>query len=223
MKKIVIVGASASAREIMNVLEHCNQEEELYEALGYVVDPQYGPAGTMINDKPILGGFDWLEKHVDEVYVVLGIGPSHHRFQVAQRTDRIHCRYINFIHPWTDRYLSRWIKLGVGIMLNGCGCSSDPITLGNHVFVHGFTTVGHDVILNDFVTVSPGVQINGNVTLGEGCYIGSGVVFKEKVSVGAWSMIGAGSVVTKDIPANVTAVGSPARIISQQEPGWHLG
>lgn len=221
MKKIVILGASASAREALGLLDLCNREKDVFEILGYVVDSQYGTPGTIINDKPILGDFNWLEKHVDEVYAVCGIGPSHHRYQVVKRAEKINCRFINVIHPWTQKYLTRWITLGEGVVLNGCG-GSDQVVIGNHAFVHGFTTIGHDVVIKDFVTVSPGVQISGNVTIGTGCYVGSGVVFKEKVQIGDWSMIGAGSVVTKDIPSNVTAVGTPARVISHQEPGWHL-
>jgi acetyltransferase-like isoleucine patch superfamily enzyme len=40
-------------------------------------------------------------------------------------------------------------------------------------------------------------------------------------SIGSWSINGAGAVVIENIPANVTAVGVPARVIKIREKGWH--
>lgn len=53
------------------------------------------------------------------------------------------------------------------------------------------------------------------ITLGDNVWLGGGVVVCPGVSIGENSVIGAGSVVTKDIPANVVAVGNPARVIKQ--------
>ncbi|WP_066907702.1 sugar O-acetyltransferase [Millisia brevis] len=51
------------------------------------------------------------------------------------------------------------------------------------------------------------------ITIGDNVWLGGGVTVCPGVSIGANSIIGAGSVVTKDIPANVVAVGNPARVI----------
>jgi acetyltransferase EpsM len=77
-------------------------------------------------------------------------------------------------------------------------------------------SVAHDCVLGDFVNINPGATICGWAQIGEGAYIGAGAVVKDKAKVGAWSIVGAGAVVIKDIPANVTAVGVPARVIKQR-------
>jgi acetyltransferase-like isoleucine patch superfamily enzyme len=59
----------------------------------------------------------------------------------------------------------------------------------------------------------PGAAVSGDTLLGEGCTIGANATVLEKRSVGAWAVIGAGAVVTSDIPDNVTAKGIPARYI----------
>ena len=58
-------------------------------------------------------------------------------------------------------------------------------------------------------------QYNAPVHIGKNCWIGAGAIVLPGVSVGDNSVIGAGSVVTKDIPANVIAVGNPCRVIRE--------
>lgn len=61
------------------------------------------------------------------------------------------------------------------------------------------------------------------VSIGDNVWLGGGVIVCPGVSIGANSVIGAGSVVTRDIPADVVAVGSPARVIRSvyAEPAQH--
>lgn len=56
-------------------------------------------------------------------------------------------------------------------------------------------------------------QFNLPVRIGRNCWLGAGVIVLPGVTIGDGSVIGAGSVVTRDIPANVVAVGSPCRVL----------
>lgn len=58
-----------------------------------------------------------------------------------------------------------------------------------------------------------GMQYNMPVRIGSNCWLGAGVIVLPGVTIGDNSVIGAGSVVTKDIPANVVAVGNPCRVL----------
>ena len=62
-------------------------------------------------------------------------------------------------------------------------------------------------------------QFNKTVRIGKNCWIGAGAVILPGVTIGDNTVIGAGSVVTKDIPANVVAVGNPCRVL--REIGEH--
>ncbi len=66
---------------------------------------------------------------------------------------------------------------------------------------------------------SKGLQYNMPVRIGKDCWLGAGVIVMPGVTIGDNTVIGAGSVVTRDIPANVVAVGNPCRVL--REIGEH--
>ncbi len=59
----------------------------------------------------------------------------------------------------------------------------------------------------------PGVNVSGEVILENGVYIGTGAKVINQVRIGSYTIIGAGAVVAKNLPANCTAVGMPAKPI----------
>ncbi len=58
-----------------------------------------------------------------------------------------------------------------------------------------------------------GYQFNMPVHIGKNCWIGAGAIILPGVTIGENTVVGAGSVVTKDLPANVVAVGNPCRVL----------
>ncbi len=73
-------------------------------------------------------------------------------------------------------------------------------------------TAGHPIVpcLRKY-----GIQYNAPVRIGKNCWIGAGALIMPGITIGDNSVIGAGSVVTKDIPANVVAVGNPCRVLRE--------
>ena len=61
--------------------------------------------------------------------------------------------------------------------------------------------------------VEEGVEFGEPVTIGNNVWLGGGVIVCPGVTIGDNTVVGAGSVVTKDLPANVLAVGNPCRVI----------
>jgi acetyltransferase EpsM len=56
------------------------------------------------------------------------------------------------------------------------------------------------------------------VKIAKGAFIGSGAILLPDVKVGAWSVVGAGSVVISDVPPHSTVFGAPARVIMVHKP-----
>ena len=89
----------------------------------------------------------------------------------------------------------------------------DGTMLGPNVVV---ATAGHPI---DPELRAKGLQYNMPVHIGKNCWLGAGVIVMPGVTIGDDTVIGAGSIVTKDIPAGVVAVGNPCRVL--REVGEH--
>ncbi len=127
----------------------------------------------------------------------------------------------------------------------GDGCYIEPplhanwgghhVHLGKNVYANFNLTLvdDADIYIGDYTMLAPNViiataghpilpalreralQYNLSVHIGKNVWIGAGAVVLPGVTIGDNSVIGAGSVVTKDIPANVVAVGNPCRVLRQ--------
>ncbi|MBR2441999.1 MAG: sugar O-acetyltransferase [Clostridia bacterium] len=88
-----------------------------------------------------------------------------------------------------------------------------------HIYVGDYTMMAPNVILATAThPISPalrekGYQYNLPIHIGKNCWLGAGVIVLPGVTIGDNTVVGAGSVVTKDLPANVVAVGNPCRVL----------
>lgn len=94
--------------------------------------------------------------------------------------------------------------------------------LGHHmcVVVNETAIIGNNVNLSQFTTIG---SIEGNAAvIGDNVYIGPGVCVVENVHIGNNVTVGAGSVVTRDVPENATVAGVPARVLHFDRPGRYV-
>ena len=93
------------------------------------------------------------------------------------------------------------------------------ITIGNNCYFNRNTTIlTHDWVTNVFLNSNRGfINSSGRVTIGDNVSFGQNVMVLKGVTIGDNCFIGAGSIVTKDIPANSIAVGSPCKVVMTLE------
>lgn len=206
MRSLLICGAGGHAKVVADLARRAGWSivgfvDEFHpERLG---DEFFG--GRVVN-------FDSGVGAIDQPAVALGIGDCESRlfkareFEVAGRSLPV------LIHPCATVAAS--VIIGAGSQVVAGAVINPDALLGQAVIVNTGATVDHDCMIEDGVHLAPGVHLAGNVTVGEGTLVGIGAVVKPGVRIGRRCVIGAGSVVLRDIPDGSTAFGFPARIQS---------
>ena len=77
--------------------------------------------------------------------------------------------------------------------------------------------------MGNSVFFAPGCHLSGLVTIEDGVFVGTGSTILPRLTVGKWSIIGAGSVVTVDVPPYSVVAGNPARILRSVPPDFDSG
>lgn len=217
---VVILGAGGFAREVLDVFDAVNAVRPSFDVLGYIVDTEFFEEGKIVNDKPVLGDFNWL-KDKPSIKPICGVGAPETRYRMIREAQQAGIEnFCTIVHP--SVIMTSWITLGQGSVITAGCILTNQIQIGSHVHINLDCTIGHDAILQDYVTLAPGVHVSGKVILEQGSYVGTGVNIIEGKNIGAWSIIGAGSTIVRDIPRDTTAVGIPAQVIKTRPSGWHL-
>lgn len=119
--------------------------------------------------------------------------------------------------PFRANWGGRHVHFGDGVYANfGLTCVDDT-----HIYVGSHTLFGPNVVLATAGhPMMPelrkhGIQYNMPIHIGENCWLGAGVIVVPGVTIGDNVVIGASSVVTKDIPSNSVAMGTPCRVVRQ--------
>lgn len=208
MKDIVIIGAGGFGREVAWLIEEINNVNPTWNIAGFV-DDNKEIHGSLINGYPVLGDINWLKDQ--ELNVVNAIGDSIIKKKVMSRLEESKNSYPVLIHP--NVRMSKLVTIGEGSIICAGNIITVNISIGRHVIVNLDCTIGHDAILGDYTTILPSVNISGFVNLEQCVNVGTGSAIIQGVTIGENTIVGAGSVVIKDLPANCTAVGSPAKPI----------
>jgi len=143
--------------------------------------------------------------------MTLGVYQPQHKIKIIESLKPDVNKFTNIIHSGLD--ISKMSKIGRGVLINSKVSIAAHTTIGDFVSINRHVSIGHHTVIEDYCSINPGVNIAGNVTIGSGSTIGMGTNILHTVKIGKNSIIGAGSVVTKDIPDNVVAYGSPCKII----------
>lgn len=198
MKDITVIGGGG----------HCFALVELIRSGGLfrvvkVVDKM--PKAKTILDVPM---YESTGKEIEDTHVAIAIGDNKIRKIIAENLTT-NCP--NFIHDSAVCYPSAQFGKGIQVLPNAV--IDADVSIGDFSIINNNATVSHNSKISAFCHVAIGAAISGGCTIGEGVLVGARSVILPNISVGKWATIGAGAVVTKDVPSGATVVGNPAKII----------
>ncbi|MGD2147263.1 MAG: NeuD/PglB/VioB family sugar acetyltransferase [Anaerolineae bacterium] len=218
MNDLVILGAGGVGRQVAQITRDINSVAATWNLVGYL-DDDLSRMGERVAGITVLGDPDWLCLHCN-VHVAIAIGDSPARFKAYRRLKAIrHRRIATLVHPSAWRGMR--VVIGTGTIVYANAVLDPDVTIGNGSIINKVCTVGHDASVGDFVTLGPGVNLGGGVHVGSGSCFGINSATIHGLHIGDWSVVGAGAVVVDDLPANVIAVGVPARVVRTRDAGWY--
>ncbi len=119
--------------------------------------------------------------------------------------------------PFHANWAGKHVHLGKNVYANfNLTCIDDT-----HIYIGDNTMIAPNVILATAThPILPelreqGYQYNLPIHIGKNCWLGAGVIVLAGVTIGDNTVVGAGSLVNKDLPPNVVAVGSPCRVLRE--------
>lgn len=212
---MLVIGAKGFAKEVLEVLHQLNQLENLC----FYDDISNGIPNKLYNKFPVLRTIEEAEIYFKEVSnnFTIGIGNPILRKKLYDKFTSLGGEFTSTISPFAQvGFFGNQIETGCNIMTGTIITSDIQIKKGTLINLN--CTIGHDSIIGNFVELSPGVHISGNCKIGDFTVFGTNATMLPKLNVGKNVIVGAGSVVTKDLPDNCVAVGIPAKIIKELSP-----
>ncbi len=164
---------------------------------------------------PVLGPIAELvgDARFDRVFVAVGVNKE--RLRITEVLRRAGKSFLTIIHP--RAIISPRAAIGEGTIAIPGSVVNCGARVGSGVIMNTLCSVGHDCVVEDFAQIAPGVNLGGAAIIEEGAFLGIGAKVVPEVRVGAWSIVGAGSVVLRDLPPRSFCYGTPARLIRELE------
>ncbi|NJN61439.1 MAG: acetyltransferase [Coleofasciculaceae cyanobacterium RL_1_1] len=156
--------------------------------------------------------FDY-QKSIDDTYGIAAIGGSrgNDRLEIHRLFHSYGIEVKSLIHPTASVCLTATI--GKGSQLLAQSLLAADAVIGKACILNHQASVDHECIIGDGVHLAPSSTLCGCVTLGNNVMIGAGATILPRITIGDNTVVGAGSTVTKNLPNNVVAIGTPARIV----------
>ena len=214
MKEILILGAGPQARIVPDLI---NALPEL-KLLGFV--DGLGDRKLLAGDAAVFPVFEGpqfpeeLMKTLGDFGVTIALSRMEKREELIRRLQEIPLVPANIIHP--SCIISKSAVIGRGCIFAPRVIIGPGAVIGDHTILNSAVTIDHDSMIEENVVMGAGVHLPGYVKVLSGTFIGVGSCCVNSVTIGRNCLIGAGSVITKDIPDNVVAAGSPAKVIREK-------
>lgn len=207
--EIVIVGCGGFGREVWALIAALRASGEPWRVEGFVDDAPSEENLRLVKQlgARFIGPVDVLFDR--KCAAVVAVGAPTVRRAIVDRITATELEWPVLVHPQAT--IGTDVRIAGGTVIAAGARLSTNIEVGRHAHVDQNATVGHDSRLGAFTRLNPQACISGAVDLNEGALVGANATVLPRLTVGANSVIGAGAVVVKDVPAATVVKGVPAR------------
>jgi len=170
------------------------------------------PLEKTFKNKPLITSENWIDvlKDIGINKVLVTVSDNIERMNLIAEAQNSGLELINAIHPTAiimdDAVLHDNIMLHARVFIGYRSEIHSGSLINNNSFLD------HHNVLYSSAQLAPGVVTAGNVTIGKCAYVWTGAVIINAICIGEQSIIGAGTVVLKDVPSFKTMVGVPGEI-----------
>ncbi len=207
-KKLLLIGAGGHCHSVIETLLELNE----YDEIG-IIDKDN--LGSMIMGIAVIGCDDDLldlyKKGYDYAFISIGNIKVRKRIYNKLKTIGYNIPII------TDRtsIISKTADIQEGVYIGKGSIVNVNSKIGICSIINTGAIIEHDCTIGDFVNIAPRVVMGGGVNVCQNSNVGLNTSIRECVSIGENSVIGMGSVVTKDVADNILAYGNPCRKVSE--------
>ena len=206
-----IYGAGGLGRELFILANQINKKEHRWTDIMYIDDTD---GISVVNEiQPITFAEIKLKYTHNSLEIVIAVGEPHIRSFLRNRVKDAGFSLAVLVHPSANIADSAILSAGTVICYNSF--VSCDVVIGENVLIQPTASVGHDCKIGSDTVISTNVCIAGRCDIGCETYIGLQVPIKEGVCIGKQTIVGMGSVVIRDIPDQVIAIGNPARVMKE--------
>jgi UDP-perosamine 4-acetyltransferase len=160
---------------------------------------------------PVLGSLVAAKQSGVHQEAIVALGNPSRRLAISQQARELGFSLANVIHPAATVMPSA--TLGGGVLVAPRAVVNSYAQLGEACLINTGAIVEHDCVLQPGVQVAPGSVVGGRVSLGRAAFVCMSATLLPRVRVGAYSVVSAGSIVTRDVPDGTIVRGAPAVVV----------
>lgn len=207
MQRLAILGASGHGKVVADTAVQAG-----WKIISFFDDCWPTPHDGQQNR--IVGNTNLLIKERDNFDgIIVAIGNNQIRLRKTQELSRAGLPVTSLAHPFS--YISNDVKIGEGTVIFAGAVVQPGTILGNASIVNTGATIDHDCNIAAGSHICPGAHLAGGVTVGMCTWVGIGSSIKQNICIGSDVTIGAGAVVIRNVPSDVTMFGVPARAVKK--------
>jgi sugar O-acyltransferase (sialic acid O-acetyltransferase NeuD family) len=207
MQKLLIFPFNGNAVEAIDCLKNS------YELIGFI-DDDSKKHGEQIYGYKVFGRE--IIKKIPDVKILAVPGSPLNYYQRERIINTLNIetnRFATVIHP--KAVVSSCAKIGYNVLIMAGVVITSNAIIHNHICILPNSVIHHDTIIEDYCLIGSNVSIAGNTIIHKKCYIGTGTNIINGIEIGENTLVGLGTNVIKSLPADITAVGNPAKLIGK--------